>query len=510
MKHPVKHTLNYILIFLIVGASYSSVTNPYSKLGMADTPFDFILKNNNQYSLHVIDPPVYISTPTLFGYVSLQSFQASFRILGEAWVSKERPLPGKIDEIIARIHSKRYDTTKPYVISAGNFSELYTRNLGIFYNAALDNRFAFSKTDWENREKSITSTLAFHLTILEQAGKEFTTLYPVWGNTFTGVNVYSEPSDSLFAAFYTLRAMTDDKFISTRSPAPGHDALYPVQISEIGFSLLEKYKHLLEKTTNKYLADIIDPATGLIKKDLLLSSARDQIERQSSFYDNVIAWSTASMAEELGLTIDCPQILTKNNHCDFAAWKNRILLSFWDEKEGIFLDDLSETSLAEKTFSSDAFIVISTRFLDLNSKKERDMLIKEIAYIQKNKLDRPLPLRYAMKDQNEKLHLAVKTCASSYMGETSWSHWGMEYIKALILLAPYNHYYLKQAHSALKVYKQKIEEYGGYPEVYDKNGVPYETWCYRSLLHTGWVVNFEQTRMMAGIDKDKSKDIISN
>lgn len=35
-------------------------------------------------------------------------------------------------------------------------------------------------------------------------------------------------------------------------------------------------------------------------------------------------------------------------------------------------------------------------------------------------------------------------------------------------------------------------QYGGFPELYDNAGNLYETFVYRSVRQTGWVIGFEQ------------------
>lgn len=475
------------------------MVNPYGRLAWAEAPFAWTPDADGQLALSPSDGFWFIRTPSIKDVGSMQSFQAIFRVLGDARLLKEKPFVGTEQAILTQIHTARFDVTKPYVISAGHFSELYTRNLGIFYNAILDPRFALSQEDWETRQQITASTLALHLGIVQRAGKEYTTIYPIWGNIYTGVNVYDEPSDSLFAALYTLRAMTDETFISNIFPA-ATTTKYTLATKKIGAEMQAQYGPVLERVTNDYLTRIIDPTTGLIRKDILLSSARDQIKRQSSFYDNVIAWSTAKHAVELGLHIYCPTTLQKEEGdegaCDFELWKQKIIAAFWDDTTGIFLDDLSERSKQEHVYSGDAFIVTSTQFLDFENTEDREKIMREIAYVQHQGMDKPFPLRYAVKDQHDLLNLPVRSCMPSYMGETIWSHWGMEYVKTLILLIPYHSEYRTDVQRALDAYRHNIETYGGYPELYDKEGIPYHTWCYQSLLHTGWVVGYEQARMM--------------
>ncbi len=431
--------------------------------------------------------------------MTIDQLQEFGRILPGRFL-QEKPLTGNDSQIISQIHSNRFNPTKPYIISASHFGELYVRNFGIFYSALLDSRIGSSQTDWINRERVGLQTVALDLELLKQSGKEYTTFTPITPNGYVGVNIYQEPSDSLFALLWTLHSLTEPNFIT--SIFPGGTPIYQLQTVNAGKKLIAAYKTTLTKAVNQYIAEITDAKTGLIRKNILLSSARDQIKRQSSFYDNVIAWSTAKLAISLGLDITCPSVLQTNKICDFDKWKQKIIVTFWDEKTGIFLDDLSKESIANHTYSADAFIVTSTQFLDFTNKKEREMLEKEIAYVQRHNLDKPFPLFYATEDQPNKLYFFNKYFATSYMGQSIWSHWGMEYIKTLLLLSSRNPKYVTDAQNALDAYAQNIQKYGGYPELYDKYGKIFQTSVYRSLLQTGWVVNYEEAEvMLKGVNK---------
>ncbi len=481
-------------IIFLVGLWYADATNPYGRFSIIKPFFSITITSSGQMKLTQIRRVTFVANPliNLLTYV-----QRGFRTISNAQFS-EKPFIGDETSILEQIHSERFDITKPYVISGAHFAELYVRNAGIFYNALLDPRVGISQKDWENRESVTLQTIALDLALLKESGKEYTTFVPMWSSTFTGVNWATQPSDSLFSLFYTLTALTDNTSISNTFPA-AQLSQYSLQTQDAGKKLLEQYKPTLEKVTNEYITSTIDPTTGLIKTNITLSSARDGIKRQSSFYDNVIAWSTAKLATNLGLTIACPQQY-QTNRCDFDKWKQTIISAFWDEKTGIFLDDLSTESKTEHIYSADVFIITSTQFLDVANAQDRNKLEREISYVEQNKLDSPFPLQYGVKDEPNKLYFFVRFFAPSYMGQTIWSHWGIEYIKTLIMLSKFEPSYITLAKEELASYKQNIEKFGGYPEVYDTKGAMYQTPFYKSILHTGWVINYEEaTIMLKGI-----------
>lgn len=391
---------------------------------------------------------------------------------------KEQPLRGNEQKIIDKIHRLRYDDENSYVTTGGHFSQLYVRNLGIFLNALLDRRISTSEDDWRKRQQIALRTVALDLEIFTQAGKTYTTIVHLGKQFYTAMNIYTEPSDALFGVLYTLCALTNDSFISSLFPSPTK-SIYKLQTTETAKNLIEKYRSSLTSLIKKYRNYVIDEKTGLIKKYITLASARDGIRRQSSFYDNVICWATLRLADRLNILPMAKQ--------ELDDWKKRIINSFWDEKLGIFIDDLS----GAQNFSADTFIVTSSGFLDIANKQDLRKLEKMVAYVQKEGLDKPFPLRYSKTNHLDKLYWPVRLAAPAYMGESIWSHWGMEYIKSLILLGKHS-----QAKIHLNQYKQNIESNGGYPELYDTYGKLYKTPFYKGVLHNSWVINYEQAKMM--------------
>jgi hypothetical protein len=209
----------------------------------------------------------------------------------------------------------------------------------------------------------------------------------------------------------------------------------------------------------------------------------------------VIAWSTVQMADELGI----PHSPT----LDTETWKQAIISAYWDETAGIFNDELSpETAAAAvptPVFSADSLIVTSSGFFNLQLESDRFKLVRIIDYIQTHELDQPFPLRYSRVNNKDQMRWTVKTFAPSYMGDGIWSHWGMEYIKALVMLSEAKPELAAVASQHLARYKHNIETFGGYPELYASDGSLFRSPLVHGVLHTGWVVNYEQAKMMAGI-----------
>jgi hypothetical protein len=413
--------------------------------------------------------------------------KGGMRIIG-SMVKKEKPFTGDEQEIITKIHQERFNPDSSHIITGGHFHQQYVRNLGIFYNAVLDARIPNSQQDWINRQRIALQSVSLPLEIFHQSKRTFTRIDPLKKHHYTGVNIYTNPSDSLFGILYMLNALIDPVFISQTFPsAKLINTDKQLKTVKAGKALLGKYKNDLIFLLKEYKKHSLDPTSNLIRKNIHLASARDGIKRTSAFYDNVIIWASFRLANQLNII--------KTEEIELQNWKQTIIQHFWDEKTGIFLDDLSLESQKEKIFSADAFIVTSTNFLNRENTSDRHFLVKMFEYVKKEQLDKPFPLHYSKKNNLKKLYRPVKYFAPSYMGETIWSHWGIEYIKALILVAQFEPNLLKDAKEYLSIYKRNIESSGGYPELYNKQGnLPQGK--YKSVLHNSWVINYEQAKML--------------
>ncbi len=463
--------LNISLVFLVilmVFVLYVKLVDPYSPITIIKSPFSTIL-TNEEIKLTKNYDPVFVYNPfsKLITYLMMGVKIPSFAFF------PEEKLLGNNHQIIEQIHKERFDPSRPYIITGGHFSELYIRNLGIFYASLLNSCTALSVKDWENRQRIALQTIALDLEHFKTTKEENTTIIPLGGKYFTSININIKPSDSLHAVLFTL-----DKFIN---PV---DDCYKGQAKNEAIKLLNENKKDLNRLVINYKNSIIDKKTGLIRKDICLSSARDGVKRESSFYDNVIAWKTFYLANKLGIASFSKEYLIE--------FKKRIIDNFWYEKDGIFLNDLSDESKSEKTFGGDFTIAVTSDFLNLEDKKDRDKIIKQVAYVEKNKLSSPFPLRYAKKDDPKKMYFFVGKFVTSYGGESIWSHIGTDYILILNKLSKYNCEYKILGEKYLKLYSENIQSNGGYPELYDKKGNFFTTFFYRSVLHSGWVVGYEK------------------
>jgi hypothetical protein len=474
-----------IVFVLVIGIWRAEKTNPYSPHTEMTPAYIAELDNNNQFVLHK-SHALFINSDVFS--ILIVKLQAALRIVSNAW-NPIKPLSGSDASIAKQIHTERFDPSKAYLISGEHFADFYPRNYGIFYSATLDPRIQISQKDWENRQKVMLQTTAMYLDILSQSNKPYTTYMPLSNTTFVGTNIWFYPSDSLYSVLFQLSCLTNDKFLQQQTLFATTSAyIYPLQTQRAGGKLLKQYSSTLKRHVTSYEDYVLDPKTRLVKKDIFLSGVRDGFKGESSFYNNVIAWATAKLSSDLG-------ILPKDKKY-FEQWKQKIISAFWDNAHGIFLDDLSTDSRKQHIFPSEAYIITQTQFLDPNNPDDKTKILSMNTYVRNNKLDQPFPLPWAEHTKPEKLVFIDRYIVPNYESSARFSHWTMEYIKLLAPLFKENPEFIEQAKTYLNIYKKNIEKYGGYPEIYHADGAIFQSFFYKSVLHTGWIINYEQTRLM--------------
>lgn len=471
--------LGYLLLmaFLLWLGTGIFFTDPYFQWTRVTSPYKTVIDEHGVIKLEEAHIPTF-KTDWFSRMTALT--RTGLRIVMYRWLP-EPGLGGTETEVVQQLHQLRFNPEKAYVITGAHYSDLYVRNLGIFFNELLNPAIG-TEEDLLLRRRIALQTVALDLAYLRANGRLVTTIVPLGGSQFTGLNIYAEPSDSLHGVLYTLQTL--------RQAAPSRPT---------ALKLVHDNKAALQQELHRYLLTVIDPETLVVRKDVVLSGARDGVKRQAAFFDSVIAWKTVSLARQLDLVDEATWPVELRPLLDEDSWKEKIIAQYWQEDKGYFANDLSDTT--DHPFGGDSLVAFSTGFL--NPKKPQDLvkLQRMVAHIQQEKLDQPFPLGYSRSNTQNEMHLTVKVFAPGYMGEGIWSHWGMEYIKVLLALSQTRTepacQYLAQARDFLAKYEQNIIQSGGYPELYQKNGQPFQTLAIRSVLHSGWVVNYEAAQVVA-------------
>lgn len=481
-----KRWIPYLLLLYIIVGIASYLTNPFTKYTIVNVPFQSTVGEDGQLKL-VEQHGLRLRTNRAYGVFVW--FKSGYHIFNNVYAGGKPSRSEILQDIIRDIHILRFDPNEPYLISGDHFSTLYIRSLGIFYHTLLDPRTALDDSDWSNRQRIYLQTTAYALDVFKDAPRLSTTIVPVGMSSVSLMNVYTPPSDTLYSLLYALDVMSstetlEDTYRIDITPQ------YQLQTRAAAQELLHTHRTNLARHYQTFVQDTVDPETQLVRKDILLSGAKDIAKRQSAFYDNVMLWKTTQLAQKHNVIDPDPQYLT-----DLKA---QILTTYWNEEMGCFLEDQSQEAIDGKYYSSDWLIALKTGFLDPFNPQDRQYYTGCVSYIQANGLDQPFGLKYQQKVRHHRLHPIVRFMAPEYGGTTIWSNWGMEYIKLLTLLYQTmgQEEYLTRARQQLESYTNKIVEYGCYPEVYDERGNMYKNLFYKSICQTGWVVTYEQAKLM--------------
>ncbi len=480
-----------VVCILVAIASY--LTNPFTRYSAVQTAFTTRTDSSGQLVL-VKDVDLFVRSNII--YRSFSKVKSAYHILGNVYERNKKTQSTTLPDIIREIHQIRFNPDHLYLISGDHFSTLYIRSLGIFYATLLDPRTAIDQEDWLNRQKIYLQTTAYALEVFSQSSALSTTIVPVGQHSVTLLNIYQPPSDSLFSLLYAIRTMQSSDELLTRYPFP-HTQTTSLQTQQAAQQLLQDYKTTLLRHYNAYIQSVVDSKTGLIKSDILLSGTKDIAKRQSAFYDNVILWKTQQLAQEEGIV--------PKNAAALEELRQNILNQYWIDDKGYFLEDVSPAAIKNSYYSSDWLIVLQTGFLNPQDPVELPYFERSVSYIRQNKIDQPFGLKYQTEDRPEREYSLVRFFVPEYGGTAIWSHWGMEYIKLLVLLYQQTGKaeYLALAESQLQSYSNNIIKYRCYPEVYDAQGRMLKNFFYKSVCQTGWVVNYEQAARM--IDSAKQK-----
>ncbi len=470
-----------LLILLVIAAYF---TNPFNQFTLIRRSY---IAKINHLTIEAINRNHRLVVRQAPWYIGFAVIKNGIHILSSRWIKSPKTDATTVEDIIKDIRCYRFNPDKLLLTTGDHFSALFVRNLGVFYYPVLDQYISDSEKEWQNRQIIYLQTVAYALGVFGKYHTLTTTIVPTGPYSATCVNFYAYPSDTLYGILFALAALLDKETAQPEEYAKKSRNLYTVQATE---QLLAEYAPTLRIHYENYRKKVFDEKQGLIRKDIHLSGAKDITRRTSAFFDNVIFWKTTQLASKLGLLKEDKLFLQK--------LKERILKTYWLEKEGYFLEDMSDEGRSKKYYSSDWLIVLATGFLRPSKKSEKRYFEQSINYIQKNNIDQPFAIKYQHETRAHRQFLAVRIAVASYGGDSIWSFWGMEYIKSLLLL--YKHTgkktYLQAADYHIKKYKENMLRDGGFPEVYDSKGELLETPFYRSVRQAGWVIGFEQVLAM--------------
>lgn len=465
-----------------VGAAY--ITNPFSRFTIVRQTYTIRLLGDTFESINENHKLRLRQNRAWRIFAALKIF---VHMLETRYVRSPHAEATTIDGIITEIHTERFNPNKLLLTSGDHWSGLFSRNLGVFYYPTCDPRIPSIEQDWHDRQAVYLQTLAYALGVFEKRPIPVTTIVTTGAYRATCVNYWRYPSDTVYGIVFALATLVgkQDAAPYDYAPAKQHPNTKPA-----ARALLHEYHDTLVRLYDHYRTTVFDESAMLLKRDLAICGAKDITRRYGAFYDNVVFWKTTQLVMKLKLIDNDPDFLQRLKHS--------IIDTYWLEDKGYFLEELSKIGVQEAHYSSDWLLVLITGFLDPAKPDEQVYFTRSIDYIQRTGVDKPFAIKYQAEAGGRHQFFLAKIALPSYQRDAIWSFWGMEYIKALLLL--YKHTserkYLEAADFHIQAYEQAMLRDGGYPELYDTDGEFFETPFIRSIRKTGWVIGFEQVKAM--------------
>lgn len=463
-----------VLILLAAAFLWFHFTNPFIiGRSLFKNPYRTFIDEQGQidyvqnYRLRVFTGPI----ANALGYA-----KGGFLIFQNTFFKGAHAKGETLDAIIADIHRQRFNPHKPYLISGDQFSVLYPRNLGVFYNQLLNPDTALDPADWERRQRIYLQSVLLAIDGLSASPNPRTTIIPfgVRHAVLTQVHPGGIGSDQVFGLLYALHAL--------RGSASSRDGMHRQATKVAAERILKEKMPQLQFIYDSYMHAVYEARTSLVREGIHLSAARDGVIRSSSFYDNVVMYETIHLAEQLGLK--------DNLDLNIASIERKIKDQYWNEAKGYYNDDT-----INHHFSADWLIGYVTGFFKLTDHADLQRTIKTVDYIESTDLVRPFPIKYQV-EGDLRVPRIVKWVAPNYGTDVIWSYWGAQYITLLAELyhATGKEMYLKKARGYIKQYDQNILRDKGYAETFDAEGKFLRSTIYKSIRVTGWVVEFEHAK----------------
>ncbi len=488
-KNNYKSALQIILSIITAFVGYFMVSNPHRMVSAIARKYTKYHYDNNQLIKRYFLSPYPL--PRIWRRLALarDMYFIGFNALFANKVKlMHKPTYQKIYRSIVK---KRFNTNNPYIVAGNHFSSFYPRNLGFFYRKALEPSISVDIKDYSNRLVCYIQSISFALEFFKDIPLT-TTIIPVWRNHFLPQKIFTDPADTLPSLLLAIDFLVhpDNYF----KPILETDYLTAQQLATTEAEhILSHYRSVLATKTLE-LANTINPLTGLVDENLSLSGIRDCLVRRSSFYENICVWKSINLALDMGI-IDLeeleqdqqPEVLKATIRSNF--FRNNIIYHDCTEQTEL-LDNVCADFLVGHSLGFWSFENIE----DLNYIKNFvDMILIDTA--NNCSLMSPLGMYYSKHNPNGAL-LYLKVFAPDYMGRTIWSHWSTEFCILLkdLAVATGDSYYFDVAQTIIDNTMLKILQYKGYPELYDSKLQAYQTTFYKSIIDTGWIVNFEWTR----------------
>jgi len=294
-----------------------------------------------------------------------------------------------------------------FVASGGHFRQLWIRDLGFSAEPLVRSGYA----------DRVSASLAWALDAWAVRGRVTTTIFP--GRRAR--DVYTFGIDSLPLLLHALRA--------SRAEA-----------------LVRRHGDWLAREVARYVSEVIDPQTGLVRTDRRFSSHRDTVQTSSNAYANTMVVLLDRILRETGW-FRSPVPPGATDH---------FLAAFWRGDRFVETPDSEEVTGDATVFPF--WLGVASPELGLAAALRAARVVG---------LTEPLPLRYAVRRQPAFEDRVQRLFVPNYQGTSIWTSLGAIYLHLLRTVDPV------AAETGIASYRNLVEREGTVWEVLDGSLRPY-------------------------------------
>ncbi|MBI2548446.1 hypothetical protein HYW21_03780 [Candidatus Woesearchaeota archaeon] len=327
---------------------------------------------------------------------------------------------GSAESICKQIIEACWDEQQQYfkVSATGHFQEFYTRDFGW----CVDALHALGYTS------EVRKTLRYALTRFTHANRITVAITPR-GKPF---DFPEFAPDSLAYLLRCLRVLQD-------------------------IDLMKAHQSLINAEIQRYYQKVIDPTTGLVRRDRTFSAMKDHALRQGSCYNTCMVGMLSKEINALNELLKKKVFVNPFEQYDYVSILKKY---YWTGS--FFRDDCSDNLYV----ASDAQLFPFWAEII----EDKTMLTSCMYAIQREKLDQPVPLKYTAQHQGTLRW--YNYLASGYQANSIWSMLGMMYCQILAKIDK------EKAQEHLLQYEQLITKHHNFLEVYNHDGNPFRRFFY--------------------------------
>lgn len=231
-------------------------------------------------------------------------------------------------------------------------------------------------------------------------------------------------------------------------------------------SITAPHEEFLEKELERFKRLVVDPETGLVRKNVHFSEAQDYAVRSSSCYSNCMCFLLGRSLERLGFS----------NPLEAYDYRSLITESFLEVDH--FRDDLS----GNENITGDSSLMPFWCGVVETDVDGRGLLDRVLSRLEAEGLNSPFPTRYGAGKDDRKMILIEKI--NPWQRDAVWTCLGLHFLE---ILEAFEHpRYARE----LEGYARLVDQFGCFPEVIDaRTGGLFDGPLYRSEDSMLWASN---------------------